>query len=326
MTIDQARALAQDAVERLGYAAADAAVVADHLVDAELCGYDYSGLAKILNVAENPRCRKPRRPITITKETPVSALIDGGNHVGMLSVYRATEIAVAKARQSGIAVVGVHDTFNSGRGAYYVERVAQADLVGIHFVSASMRVAPPGGAQSALGTNPIAFGVPSSRGPLIFDMGTAAIMGSDLMLKERLNQLLPEGVAVGPDGHPTRDPQLAHKGGLLTFGGYKGFGLSLIIQALGLLAGAASETEKYYGFVILALDPGLLVPLDQFKREVSRLVERVKATPRAPGVQEIRIPSERSFREREQRLRAGVITIDREVYEALTALQPIRCA
>lgn len=320
LTIEEARGLARESVIKLGYVDAEAAIIADHLIDAELCGYGYSGLAKILNIAANPRSKKQRRPLTVVRENAVSALVDGGNNLGMLSVHRATSIAIDKAKQSGIAVVGVYDTFNSGRNAYYLELIAQADLLGIHFVSSSPQVAPLGGANRILGTNPIAFGIPTANDPLIFDMGTAAIMGSDFMLKERLHELLPEGVAIDREGNPTRDPAKARAGSLLTFGGYKGFGLSLCIQMMGLLAGAASADEKYYGFVLLAIDPAMLVPLDVFKREATALIEKIKSAPRQPGVAEIRLPSERAMRERAMRQQAGTIVIARPVYDALRSM------
>jgi LDH2 family malate/lactate/ureidoglycolate dehydrogenase len=320
LKIADARALAQQAVERLGYQAADARVVADHVIDAELCGYGYGGLAKILNAAENPRNRKPRRPVAVVKETRATALVDGGNNIGMLSVFRATEIAIDKAKAHGIAMVGVYDSFNSGRSAYYVEKIARARLVGLHLVSASPQVAVPGGARPVLGTNPIAFGIPRDGDPLIFDMGTSAMMGSDLMLKSRLNEALPEGMAVDSDGNPTRDPHEARKGSLLTFGGYKGFGLSLCIQALGLLAGGASVMEKYYGFLLIAIDPALFLPAGQFEREVDGLLAQVRATGRGGDETAIRIPSERAFRERALRVRQDAIEIERKVFDALNAL------
>jgi len=322
LSIREARELAECAIQKLNYERADASIIADHVMDAELCGYGYSGLAKILNVAADPRTAKPRSPITTVKETPYSALLDGGNNVGMLAMYRATEVAIEKSRQHGFALVGVYDSFVSGRNAYYLEMAAKANLVGIHVVSARPRVAPLGGTRPALGTNPIAFGVPSSRGPIIFDMGTAAIMASDLMLKARLHQQLPEGVALDASGLPTRDPDEVRSGSILTFGGYKGFGLSFCVQALGLLAGTASQKEKYYGFLMLVFDPNLLIPTNAFKQEVSNLVDRIKATPRQPGIEEIRIPSERAFSERTQRLKDGAIFIEQTVFDALNALVP----
>jgi LDH2 family malate/lactate/ureidoglycolate dehydrogenase len=207
----------------------------------------------------------------------------------------------------------------SGRSAYYVEMIGKAGLIAIHTAASSDLVAPPGGIRPVLGTNPIAIAVPSSRGPIVLDMGTSAYMMTELMLRERLGEPLPEGVALGPDGEPTRDAALARRGALLPFGGYKGFGLALMMQALGLLAGAGSEAESDYGYLFVAFRPDLIGPTDVFERQVTELIERVKATPRQAGIDEIRIPSERSFRSRERALHEG-LEIDSVVYDALVAL------
>jgi len=318
LKIGEARALAVRVFETTGYTEEEATIIADHLIDAELSGYGYSGLAKILNIVENPRNQRQRRPVSVVKETEVSALVDGGNNVGMLSVYRATEIVIRKAETRGIAIVGVYDSFNSGRSAYYLEMIARAGLVGIHLVGASPQVAAPGGTKAVLGTNPIGFGIPTMDGVMVFDMGTASIAGSDLALKSRLGEILPDGVAIDSSGNPTRDPKVARSGGLLPFGGYKGFGLSLCLQAIALLAAAELGSDKNYGFLMIAIAPGLFVPLDQFKHEVSKLLSRVKATkPDHAGAEEIRIPSERAYRERARRLSEGTIVIEKKIYEAL---------
>jgi LDH2 family malate/lactate/ureidoglycolate dehydrogenase len=198
--------------------------------------------------------------------------------------------------------------------------IANAGLVGIHTAGSAPSVAPPGGMRAVLGTNPIACGLPSSRGALVFDMGTSAFMGTDLAYRERLGEQLPEGVAIDADGHPTRDPTQARRGALLPFGGYKGFGLALIVQALGLLASSGLGPEQDDGYLFIVFKPDLLVEPDAFGQQVSELIERVKATPRQPAAGEIRIPGERAFRNRERALREG-IEIDELVYEALAALQ-----
>ena len=123
-----------------------------------------------------------------------------------------------------------------------------------------------------------------------------------------------------PSGEPTRDPALARRGALLPFGGYKGFGLALMVQALGVLAGSGSDAESDYGYLFVAFRPDLFGPADVFERRVTQLIERIKATPRQPGVEEIRIPSERAFRSRERVLREG-LEIDRLVFDALVALR-----
>ena len=166
----------------------------------------------------------------VLRETEVSVAFDGGNNVGMLALFHAAKATIKKTAAHGIALVSVTDAWMSGRGAY-VEMIAKHRLVAIHTASSSRLVAPPGGIRPVLGTNPIAIAVPSSRGPIVLDMGTSAYMMTEVMLRERLGELLPEGVALGPGGEPTRDPTAARRGALLPFGGYKGFGLALMVGA-----------------------------------------------------------------------------------------------
>jgi LDH2 family malate/lactate/ureidoglycolate dehydrogenase len=323
LSVAEARDLAEGALRGAGYDTEEARIIADHVIDAALCGYEYSGLAKILNIVESEHWKRPRRPLTVMHETDVSLAYDGGNNVGMLSLYYAAEAAIKKTAAHGIALVSVNDAWMSGRSAYYVEMIAKAGLIAIHTAASSRLVAPFGGAKAMLGTNPLAIAVPSSHAPVVLDIGTSAYMMTEVMLRERLGELLPEGVAIGPDGEQTRDAALARRGALLPFGGYKGFGLALMIQALGLLAGAGSEHESDYGYLFIAFRPDLIGPADVFNRQVSELIERVKATPRQAGVEEIRIPSERAFRSRERLLRDG-LSFDRLVFDGLVALRERR--
>jgi LDH2 family malate/lactate/ureidoglycolate dehydrogenase len=320
LSVAGARDLAEGALRGIGYDAGDARIITDHVIDAALCGYEYSGLAKILNIPESEHFKLPRRPMKVLRETGASLAFDGGNNVGMLALFHAAQATIEKTAAHGIALVSVADAWMSGRSAYYVEMIAKAGLVAIHTVASSRLVAPPGGIRPMLGTNPIAIAVPSSRGPIVLDMGTSAYMMTEVMLRERLGELLPEGVALGPDGEPTRDPALARRGALLPFGGYKGFGLALMMQALGLLAGSGSAAGSDYGYLFIAFRPDLLGPADAFEEQVTQLLERIKATSRQPGVEEIRIPSERAFRSRERALREG-LEIDRLVLDALVALR-----
>jgi LDH2 family malate/lactate/ureidoglycolate dehydrogenase len=320
LSVPDARDLAEGALRGIGYDNHEARIVADHVVDAALCGYEYSGLAKILNLPESRHFRLPRRPIKVLRETDVSIAFDGGNNVGMLALFHAAEATIRKAAAHGIALVSVTDAWMSGRSAYYVEMIANAGLVAIHTAASSPLVAPPGGTRAVLGTNPVAIAVPSSREPIVLDIGTSAYMMTEVMLRERLGELLPEGVAIGPGGEQTRDPALARRGALLPFGGYKGFGLALMVQALGLLGGSGPEQGSEPGYLFIAFRPDLFGPADVFNRQVTQLIEEIKATPRQPGVEEIRIPSERAFRSRERARREG-LTIDRPVYDSLIALR-----
>jgi LDH2 family malate/lactate/ureidoglycolate dehydrogenase len=319
LSVEDARFLSERALRGIGYDAEEAWIIADHVIDAALCGYEYSGLAKILNIPEHRRFTLPRRKMRILRETPVSALYDGGNNVGMVAMYHAARAAIAKAAAHGICVIGVTDSWMSGRSAYFVEMIAKTGLVAIHTASSGSAVAPYGGARAVLGTNPIAFALPGKDGPLVLDMGTSAFMATEMQLRARLGQPLPEGVAIDRDGQPTRDAEEARRGALLPWGGHKGFGLGLIVAAFGLLGGAALAPDNDDGYLFIAFRPDLLVPLADLQRELASLIARVKAVPPLPGVAEIRIPGEQSAKNR-QRLGQGGLDIDRLVYDRLNAL------
>ena len=309
LSVADARALGERAMRGIGYEPEEARILTDHVIDAALCGYEYSGLPKLLNVADYPRLKTPRRPMSVVKETSVSVLFDGGNQNGMLGMYYATRTVIERAKAHGFALVGVNNLWMSGRSAYYVEMAARAGVIGIHTVAAPPMVAPLGGAKPALGTNPIAFGFPMDGDPLVIDLGTSAFMGTEVQFRERLGIALPDGVAFDERGRPTTDAAAARRGALLPFGGHKGFALALAMHALGVSA----------EYLFIAFQPDLFMPLHDYRRALAAEIAAIKATPRQPGVEEIRIPGERAHRERARLTREG-IEIDRRIHDALTAL------
>ena len=309
LSVAEARALSERAMRGIGYEPEEARILADHVIDAALCGYEYSGLPKLLNVADDPRFKSPRQPMRVLKETSVSVLFDGGNQSGMLGMYYATRTAIERANAHGFALVGVNNIWMSGRSAYYVEMVARAGLIGIHTVAAPPMVAPPGGAKAVLGTNPIAFGFPMEGNPLVIDLGTSAFMGTDLQFRQRLGIPLPEGVAIDQHGRPTTDAGAARGGALLPFGGHKGYALALAMHALGVSA----------EYLFIAFKPDLFAPLEDYRRALGAEIAALKPTPRQDGVDEIRIPGERAYRERARLAREG-IEIDRRIHDALIQL------
>ena len=321
LTAAEASALGSAALMRIGYSADDSQIIIDQLVDNALCGYSFAGLPRILTIAADARTRGPRTSVRIVHETGLSAVLDGGNNVGYVSVYRAAEIAARKAQSSGLCSVGVYNSYYSGRNAYYAEKLAREGFVVFHIACGEPRVLPIGGAKPALGTNPICFAFPSDDGPVVVDMGTSTMMVGDLRYHARLGKPLEPGVAVDAQGCPTRDANAALEGGVLPFGGHKGFGLSFAVQALGLLAGAhlARGQVQDFGFLFWVVKPEIMLPGGDFAAQMSGLVQKIKATPRQPGVSEIRIPSERAQREREQRRVEGIV-LERRIIEAIQAI------
>lgn len=321
LSVDDARTLGERALQRIGFSNDEAQIMTAGQIDAELCGYPALGLARILTISEHVNFKKPRRAIRIEHETPVSARMDGGNYPGFYAVYRAAEMAIEKAQVSRFAVVGMRNCWMSGRSAYYVEKIARAGFACAHFACSDGVVAPLGGRKPALGTNPMAFSLPGEPDPLVVDIATSATNNGDVILAGRLNQLLADGVAINAEGNPTRDPAAAIAGSILTFGGHKGFALSLMTQAMGLMAGTALTNGKPadFGFLFVVFDPELLMPLPQFKQHLAALVAQIKATPLQPGVGEIRIPSERAFAQR-RRSRAKGFMMTQRIYQRIAAL------
>jgi LDH2 family malate/lactate/ureidoglycolate dehydrogenase len=323
LTVAEARALGEAAMRGAGFDDDDARILTDHVLDAALCGYEYSGLPKLLNVVDAPSFRRPRRPVTVVRETGPTAVLDGGNNNGMIAGYRASEATIERAAANGLAIVSMGNTQMTGRSAYYCEMIARAGFVVIHTVASPRSVAPFGGTRPALGTNPIAFGFPAEGDPLVIDMGTSAFMGTDLQFRSRIGTPIPEGVALGPNGHPTTDANAARRGALLPFGGpeggYKGFGLALAMDALGALAAGTRGADDIGGYLFVAFRPDLFLPSEDYRREVSKRIATIKATPRQEGVDEIRIPGERAYATRARLIVEG-IEIDRKIHTALGRL------
>src|SRR5262249_17015008 len=154
--------------------------------------------------------------------------------------------------------------------------------------------------------------------PLVIDLGTSAFMGTDLQFRERLGTPLPEGVAIDEHGRSTTDARAARRGAILPFGGHKGYALALAMHALGVLCGETTG-QLSTGYLFIAFKPDLFVPLHDYRRALARDIAAIKATPRQEGVDEIRIPGERGYRERARRMREG-IDVDRRIHDRLIEL------
>lgn len=308
----EARRLLERVMEGLGHDAAEAAIIADHLMDCELRGLAYGGLARALSIAERiTRTGDTRQPIRTLHETPVSARLHGGDTIGYVVAHRATTIAMDKAEASGIAVVGASDTWYTGMLSYYAEMAAARGLVTMIASNASPWVAPYGGTEGRLGTNPMCFGFPSAEEPVIWDVGTSAIIHAQVKLAERLGEPLPDGVAFDRCGAPTRDPAAALAGAFATWGGPKGSGLAIVVQLLGIMAGSPPIPPELsqFGFLIVAMRPDLMGPDADFRANVSAFGAAIRATRPVAGGEPVRMPFDRSRSLREARRRAGVIEV-----------------
>ena len=286
----------------------DATIIADILLEAELRGRKTHGFIRLPGIKSRYE-QGERADIQVDEEKGQCVRVNGGNHPGYLVAYRAMELAIARAKQTGASIVGVYNTSHCGMAGYYVDMARKADIIGLLFADCLPRITPEGGTEAILGTNPIAVGIPSNTVPLLFDMSTAAITNGDLLVAMSEGTEIAEGLAFDPDGERTTSADAALKGSVRPFGGHKGFGLALITQILaGALVNAATipPPGTNYGLLIIAIDPTSFVPLGQFKTEVDTLIARVKENRLESGVTEILIPGERAYRQREIHLADGI--------------------
>jgi len=308
---------------RLGMSDDDAEIVARHLVDDELRAA--VGMARIVIVADEVAKTGPApvEPITVERDRPTSAVVHGGGHHGLVVAEFATRLAMSKAQASGLSVVCADQHRYSGTLGYYAELVARAGLVSIVAASGSFgSVAPFGARAGRLDTNPIALGFPTRGEPIVWDIATSAISGSEIHRRLLTGEELPDGVAVDVEGAPTRDPAMALAGAILPWGGHRGSGLAVAIRLLGLLSGAVPFPERgdSFAFFIAVIDPALFLPAAEFEAAAAQLAEGLRATPPAAGVAGVRVPFDRSLEERERRRQAG-IPIDHALFDRLEAIR-----
>lgn len=322
LDLDQATDLVVRALRRHGMVVSSARIVADHLVDAALCGHEFSSLPRVLAIVDELKKKPSPGDIRVVRQEGSSAHIDGGDQVAYVVSIEAIDKAIEICRQSGVAVVTASNTWFSGRLAYYVERAARQGFIAMHTTNATARVAPHGGIDRLMGTNPFAIAFPGEDRPIVIDIGTASTTWGDVVLSKTKGEALHPGLAVDASGAPTTDPNSALDGAFLPWGGHRGSALSLAIQLLGVFAGSAPVIHDVsnYGLFFMLMDPERLMPGGAFRSRVSEFRGLVQANRPAPAGLAVRLPGDGSMLRREAAKRKGNIYLDDKVYQRILAL------
>ena len=319
--LNEAEKLSYDSLRKIGYNDDQAKKISHHLIDSELRGFGIAGLARILSIADRLRGSKPATTTKITREALATAQIDGQDTLGYLVGYEATELAIKKCKDSGVAVVGANGTYYTGMLSYYAEMAAAEGFVTVIASHCTPWVAPEGTYKPLLGTNPFCIGIPARGTPIIYDIGTSKIIHAQVMLARRLGQDLPPDAAFDGSGNPTTNPHEALSGALTVWGGAKGSGLSLAVQLLGIVAGAPALPKDLedFGFLVMVVNPAMFRPIDEFKDEVEKMKDAWHAAPSISG-SPMRVPFERSDKIRAERRESGYVEVEPGVVERLKAL------
>jgi ureidoglycolate dehydrogenase (NAD+) len=305
-------------LEAAGLEAPAAALVAETLVEASLRGVDSHGVARLPIYAERLQAglMNPRPRPRVESETGAVASVDGDHGPGQVAAVLAMEHSVALARAHGVGVVTVRRSGHYGAAAYYVMRPARQGFVALSMTNAEPFVAAHGGRGWALGTNPIAFSAPCGDGELTLDMATSQVAANRVHNARDEDQAIPAGWAMDAAGQPTTDPHRADA--MLPLGGYKGYGLAVMVEVLcGALAGAGIthgigrmydefDRRQDVGHFHLALDPERTVGRERLAALVAALAQELRETPLAPGADEVLVPGEPELRTQAVREREGI--------------------
>ena len=332
-TQTQLEKITKDIFEAGGVPSDEAVIIAELLVASNLAGHDSHGVIRIpqyIGLIESGLIQ-PGAPLEIERESPSHALINGNWGFGHVVAQKAMSIAIEKAKSSTISAISVYNCNHIGRIGSYPMMAAEADMVGITTVNAggtALYVAPFGGRDGRLATNPIAIATPTREGPpILLDITSSVVAQGKIRVAVNRGDSVPLGWLINSEGEPTTNPQdlmQSPPGALLPLGGivgHKGYALALMIDILGgALSGAgcsgSGNTRLQNGILMIALDIANFTPLDDFYEHVDGLVDHVKAAPTAPGFDEILTPGEIEARQTESRLREG-IPVDEETWRQI---------
>ena len=321
--IDELKKLTEKALLKYGYISAEAVIIQDVLLFAQMRGNN-QGVVKLIGKGI-PKAQDEGE-IKIEKETKLSALVNGSKNHAMVVVSYAADLAVKKAKEHGVGIVGInHINTSSGAIGYYAKKIADQNLLGLIFTGSPELVAAFGSYEPIFGTNPLAVGIPTLHDPLVFDMATAAMAYFGVVEANTAGRLLPEDIAYNKEGNLTNIPsEVLDKGALRTFDkGHKGSGLSMVIQILtGPLIGASftgigDVANNWSGHLIVAIDPEILGGLEVLKDGVDKMINKVKGTKKLPGVEEIFIPGEKGNKMAREIITSGEIEIEDNLYNEL---------
>jgi L-2-hydroxycarboxylate dehydrogenase (NAD+) len=312
-----------DSMIKAGVPSADAAKIAELMLEADLIGADAHGVFRLPQYIQRLKLgsTNARPNIKVNRTAPATALVEGDNGMGHLVVARAAETAIELARECGVAWVGCRMSGHAGAAGVYAALPLKADMVGIYSAVANANHMPlAGGAEPLLGTNPLAIAIPAGQEPpLVLDIATSIVSYGTIKNHKLQNRPLQGDWMIDPKtGAAITDPHKSAEALLLPMAGYKGAGLALM---LGLLAGtlngalfgrdcvdfnADPATPTNTGQFVLALDPSRFQALDLFKSEVDRHIRSLRNSQALPGNEAVRLPGDARAKRREDRLRHGL--------------------
>ena len=327
IAIDKCRNIVNEVLLKWGFPEKDALVMLDNMTEAELSGKKSHGFTNLFWYKDvvagkyGPLNKNGAEPST-AKETKISLVINGQEKTGYVVMQYAMDQSLQKVKDLGFISTALTRTAPTiGFIGSFAKRAAKEGYIFICFSGAGNSTSPYGVTKKMVGTNPIAIGIPTGGVPIILDMATAATTYANLLRSKTLGLPISENVGIEASGNLTNSPDAVLDGGsLIPFGGYKGSGISIMVE---LLAGALTDSKlgpnniPYWGTFFILLDPTLFQDRNEFHKEVITYRDQLKNSPKRPGFEDVYLPGEKSQRVYEETLKTGVINIDDNFFDRL---------
>lgn len=292
VSIESLRRVVLETLEKSGVNAEDAAVILDTVLFANRRGVATHGVGRLPLYLDKIRAGhlNPRNEMEVLTDSGAIALLDAHNGFGQVAGNLAVETAIRKAKEFGVAAVGVRNSNNFGTAGYFGDKAARNGCAALIFANAAPAIAPTGGTKAIFGTNPLCFAFPGDGAydPILLDMATTVVARGKIRLAAKNGEKIPMDWAVGPDGQPTDDPAVALMGSLLPIGGYKGYGLSMFVDLFaGLLTGSPfaggvknlgkMDADSGNGHLMILVDVDRFLTPEQKKERIECLYRSVRA-------------------------------------------------
>ena len=325
ITEERARSWAELVLQKAGVSGTYSRYVSDCLVHSNLRGVDTHGLIRLPAYAERMQ-HTQAEPVQILRDEETTCVVDAGNQPGPVGGCIGMEKAVEKARAHGLGMAVVRRSNHFGTAAYYAMKAAEQGMLGISMTNASPRIAPWGSVEAILGNNPWSIALPGEEFPVVLDMANTVVANGKIRTCLREGRPLPEGWAMDKGGNPTTDPAAAEKGLLMPVGGYKGVGITVMVDLLCsvLSQGAFSsmvrrmEDTEHPGNVchfFLAADISRLLPLEEERDRIAEYAALFKGVKKKAGVEEVFLPGELEWRTEQERKKTGIPLSEKSVGE-----------
>lgn len=334
--LDALRKFCEDALVKTGVSQQNAEMVADTLVTTDTFGVMTHGtknLSQYIQKMHAGGLDAKAEPI-IEAEGPAFAIVNGNKAIGMVSACKAMNLAIKKAKEVGIAYVGVRNSCHFGAAGYYANLAAKEGLIGLSMSNADPVIAVPNGSKKAIGTNPFSFAAPTADGKSVFlDIALSNVAALKVIMAQEKKQSIPDTWLVDEEGLPTDDAfKFPKNASLQPMAAHKGYGLAVLVELLASVmtgAGILSEVASWNldmsstnnaGHAFIAIDISKMMSMDVFNARMSQMIDELRNGPKAKGAEKIFLPGEMEWEKREQALKSGELMLTDAMVASLQQL------